>query len=176
MSRPTELAADTLVAAAGSAVHLVKPAGASGGGGATAGGARVLVGHGAGVAAARWNRNNKVVASGAADGRVQLLYSSGQVMAVLPAAGALPGAVASLSWSMGSKRLAAGTDAGSVFLFEMGGAATKARPLPAAQGAGAAAAAARCRRSPRKPRPLPCCRRPLPRRWRRWSWGGTWAA
>ena len=129
MSR-SELSADSFVAASASGIHLLKPAA---GGGGDAGGAgppfsQLHVAHRAPVQAARWNRNNKVVASGSADGQVQLLYSNGSVMAVLPRDGSQLGAVTALSWSQGSKRLAAGTDRGVLHLFEMGGASTKVRP------------------------------------------------
>lgn len=133
MSR-SELSADMFAAAAGSAIHLLRlqPAGGppAGSGGATFG--QVVVGHAAPVCSTRWNRNNKVVASGCADGQIQLLYSAGQVMAVLPRDGrtspASMGTVTSLSWSMGSKRLAAGSDHGTVFIFEMGPSSAQVRP------------------------------------------------
>ena len=121
MSRPSEFPADTFVAAAGRGVHLLRQRPPGGGGDGAFN--QVVVEHSGGVGAARWNRNNKVVASGCGDGQVQLLYSSGQVMAVLPRDGATRpadlGAITALSWSGGSKRLAAGTDRGSVFVFDM---------------------------------------------------------
>lgn len=121
MSRP-EFPADTFVAAAGQGIHLLRQRAPGGGGGDDAFG-QVVVSHAATVGAACWNRNNKVVATGSADGTIQLLYSSGQVMAVLPRDRATRaadlGAITSLSWSGGSKRLAAGTDRGSVYLFDM---------------------------------------------------------
>ncbi|PRW34049.1 transducin family [Chlorella sorokiniana] len=130
MSRPAEFAADMFVAAAGQGVYLLRQQAPGGGGGDDAFG-RVVVNHAAGVGAVCWNRNNKVVASGAADGTIQLLYSNGQVMAVLPrdaATQANLGAVTGLSWSSGSKRLAAGTDRGSVYLFDMSQNAGRAPP------------------------------------------------
>lgn len=116
-SRPSEFASDSFVAASGTSLHLLRQDLA---GGAAFG--EVVVSHGAAVNAARWNRNNKVVASGCADGTVQLLYASGQVMCVLPRDGSHPaayGSIAALSWSAGSKRLAAGSSNGSLFIFDM---------------------------------------------------------
>lgn len=124
MSRSSDFPADIFVAAAGSSVHLLRRRPPAAGGAAAADDfAPVVVGHTCGVNAVRWNRNNKVVASGCADGQVQLLYSSGEVMCVLPRNGATRAAdlaaVTALSWSTGSKRLAAGSDNGTVFVFDM---------------------------------------------------------
>lgn len=116
MSR-TEFAADTFVAASGRGVHLLRQRAPGGGGDGAF--SSVVVDHAAAVGAVCWNRNNKVVAAGSADGTIQLLYSSGQVMAVLPRDAANLGAITGLSWCGGSKRLAAGTDHGSVYLFDM---------------------------------------------------------
>jgi WD40 repeat protein len=119
MSR-SEYASDTFLAAAGSSMHLLRRA--PGGEHRFDG---VVVSHAAAVAAARFNRNNKVVAAGCADGRVQLVYSAGGgVMSVLPDVGAGPGAqqlgpITALAWSAGSKRLAAGSADGSITLFDM---------------------------------------------------------
>jgi hypothetical protein len=68
-----------------------------------------------------WNRNNKVLATGIVDGSVQLRYGSGELMTELPRGGPPPdsGAISSLSWSVGSKRLAAGTTSGAVYVHEM---------------------------------------------------------
>ena len=125
MSRPeprTEFAADTFVAAAGRGINLLRQRvpGANDGGGDEP---FSHVQHAAGVGAACWNRNNKVVATGGGDGAIQLSYHNGQVMAVLPrddvTRAADLGAITGLSWSCGSKRLAAGSDRGSVFVFDM---------------------------------------------------------
>jgi WD40 repeat protein len=76
-----------------------------------------------------WNRNNKVVAAGRDGGVIELLYSTGQAMSSLPRGGAPPGCgrLNSLSWSMGSKRLAAGASSGSVYIHDM---TSKASPQP----------------------------------------------
>lgn len=186
MSRPSEFPADTFVAAAGRGVHLLRqrpPAAGSGDGDDAF--SQVVVAHNGGVGAVRWNRNNKVVASGCSDGQVQLLYSSGQVMAVLPRDGATRpadlGAVTALSWSGGSKRLAAGSDRGSVFVFDMAQQNAKVgapagRWEEARQGLLAVAGTAHACRSPRgcamrfgpcllpgmsvRPRALPCAHAP----------------
>ena len=124
MSR-TDFAADTFVAASGRGVHLLRQRAPGGGGDGAF--SSVVVDHAAAVGAVCWNRNNKVVAAGSADGMIQLLYSSGQVMAVLPRDAANLGAITGLSWCGGSKRLAAGTDRGSVYLFDMAQQAGKVR-------------------------------------------------
>jgi len=135
MSRPeprTEFAADTFVAAAGRGIHLLRQRvpGANDGGGDEPF-SHVVVQHAAGVGAACWNRNNKVVATGGGDGAIQLSYHNGQVMAVLPrdevTRAADLGAITGLSWSCGSKRLAAGSDRGSVFVFDMASQGGKVR-------------------------------------------------
>jgi WD40 repeat protein len=126
MSR-SEYPADAFAAVSGSNVHLLreKPPedGSSSSGGAPAAAfGEVVVSHSCTVNTARWNRNNKVVAAGCADGHVQLLHSGGQVMCVLPRDGTPPsavGPVTALSWSSGSKRLAAGSANGSVFIYDM---------------------------------------------------------
>lgn len=85
------------------------------------GGSRVVA-HPASVACAAWNRNNKVVAVGCADGTIRLAYSNGNVMSALPrdagtAAGM--GAITSLSWAVGSQRLAAGSSNGCTYVFNI---------------------------------------------------------
>lgn len=124
--RPGEFIADSFVAASGNSLHLLRrQPPCDGGGGAGSGPLQfdeVLVTHGAQLTDVRWNRNNKVVAAGATDGTIQLLYSSGQVMCVLPRDGtpaAAYGPITSLSWSTGSKRLAAGSGNGNVYIHDM---------------------------------------------------------
>lgn len=115
--------ADSFVATAGSSLHLLRrqPLPDAGGGGDPHF-SEVLVAHSAPLGAARWNRNNKVVAAGSADGSIQLLYAGGTVMGVLPRDGTPPaqlGRITSLSWSVGSKRLAAGSGNGSVYIHDI---------------------------------------------------------
>lgn len=83
--------------------------------------AEATVSHDAAVQCVAWNRNNKVVATGCADGVVQLAYSSGQLMSVLRAGGAAGplGGLAALDWSTGSKLLAAGSDNGGVYVWDL---------------------------------------------------------
>ena len=129
MSHSSVYTADTFVASAGSSLHLLRQTPPADGGDATGrSGAQplafgdVVVQHPCAVNTVRWNRNNKVVAAGCADGTIQLLYSSGQVMCVLPRDGtpaAALGSVSSLSWSAGSKRLAAGSSNGNAYIFDM---------------------------------------------------------
>jgi len=79
--------------------------------------------------AAVWNRNNKVVAAGASDGTIELRYSNGALMSILPKDNAAPivsGQLKCLSWSMGSKRLAAGNTDGTVHVHDM---ISKVRPF-----------------------------------------------
>jgi WD40 repeat protein len=65
-----------------------------------------------------WNRNNKVIAAACENGKIELRYSNGTHMSFLPLSGATPtgGApsrsIADMSWSMGSKRLAAASPSG----------------------------------------------------------------
>lgn len=132
MSHSSVYTADTFVASAGSSLHLLRqqPAAADGvtAGGSSSGSGQpltlnsVVVQHPCAVNTVRWNRNNKVVAAGCADGTIQLLYSSGVVMCVLPRDGTPPaalGSISSLSWSAGSKRLAAGSSNGNAYVFDM---------------------------------------------------------
>ena len=131
MSHSSVYAADTFVASAGSSLHLLRqqPAAAdgatasgSGSGGPPLNLSDVVVQHPCAVNTVRWNRNNKVVAAGCADGTIQLLYSTGVVMCVLPRDGTPPaalGSISSLSWSAGSKRLAAGSSNGNAYVFDM---------------------------------------------------------
>lgn len=114
--------ADSFLATAGSSLHLLRhqPPPDSGGGDPQF--SELLVTHSAPIGAARWNRNNKVVAAGSADGSLQLLYAGGTVMGVLPRDGTSHsslGPITSLSWSVGSKRLAAGSGNGSVYIHDI---------------------------------------------------------
>lgn len=124
MARPVDpFPADSFVATAGSSLHLLRrrPT-ADGSGGSDLHFDEVLVAHSAPLAAARWNRNNKVVAAGSTDGSIQLMYASGRVMGVLPSDAqsvASLGPITSLSWSVGSKRLAAGSGNGSVHIHDI---------------------------------------------------------
>lgn len=73
------------------------------------------------VSAAAWNRNNKVIAVALNDGNVQLRYANGRFMNTLKGeekTGGLENKVTALSWSMGSKTLAAGS-LGMVQLYNM---------------------------------------------------------
>lgn len=81
------------------------------------------------VLAAAWNRNNKVVGAAREDGVIELRYSNGDLMSVLPRTGPPPSArpLTSLSWSLGSKRLAAGSADGNVYVHDM---TAKVRPTP----------------------------------------------
>ena len=123
----TELSADSFLVASGSSLYLLSqqpPPPAASAAEPPPQFRELLVAHSAPITTACWNRNNKVVASGSADGAVQLLYSSGQVMMVLPhgdgGGGAGPScAITSLSWSSGSKRLAAGSADGTVYIHDM---------------------------------------------------------
>lgn len=82
--------------------------------------AEATVSHTSSVKCVAWNRNNKVVASGCQDGVIQLCYSTGKLMSVLRGVdGASLGSLNSLDWSMGSKFLAAGSDNGSVFVWDL---------------------------------------------------------
>ena len=113
-SSRTEFPGELVASCCGSAVQLWR--GAPGGGFAAPG---APVPHAAPVAAVAWNRNNKVVATAGASGAIQLCYSSGEVMSGLPRDGAPQGPLTSLAWSLGSKRLAAGSSDGSVYVHDM---------------------------------------------------------
>ena len=74
------------------------------------------------ITAVAWNRNNKVIAAGCQDGSVQLFYGSGDPMTKIPRRSnelGQVGSVHSLSWSVGSKKLAAGLNNGGVDIHDM---------------------------------------------------------
>jgi WD40 repeat protein len=81
------------------------------------------------VSAAAWNRNNKVVAAAREDGGIELRYVNGTLMSVLPSAQQHPSdpshhkpssrSITTLSWSVGSKKLAAGCTDGTILLHDL---------------------------------------------------------
>ena len=105
-----DYAGDLLAACCGTALHLWRP---------TLGGDSEdkVVPSDRTVLAAAWNRNNKVVASAREDGAIELRYSNGTLMTILHRTGTQP--ATSLAWSMGSKRLAAASRDGNVYLHDM---------------------------------------------------------
>ncbi|PSC76845.1 WD40 repeat [Micractinium conductrix] len=133
MSRVESFPADSFLAASGSGLHLLRrwPLPPPKEGGAPPPPAprgcgepafdEVAVSHDAEYTAAEWNRNDRVVAAGSADGTVQLRYACGTMMYMLPREGAAPygGAITALSWSAGSKRLAAGCATGDVHIHDI---------------------------------------------------------
>lgn len=73
------------------------------------------------LVAAAWNRNNKVIATACDNGTIELRYSNGTLMTMLPRGGpsTYGEPLTSLSWSMGSKMLAAGSRSGHLFIHHM---------------------------------------------------------
>lgn len=202
MSRVESFPADSFLAASGSGLHLLRrwPLPPPKEGGAPPPPAprgcgepafdEVTVSHDAEYTAAEWNRNNRVVAAGSADGTVQLRYACGTMMYMLPREGAAPygGAITALSWSAGSKRLAAGCATGDVHIHDI---QTKVCEGQRIIGVGRGwrcwtSSPARMRtrhtRNPRSPMsplcPAPHAHAPLPFLSRRapLRWAGTWVA
>lgn len=111
-SAPADYAGELLAACCGSTLHLLRT-------GLSNSGQDKAIPSANPYTTAFWNRNNKVIAAACENGEIELRYSNGTHMSVLPAStaatlagGAHSRSISDMSWSMGSKRLAVASSRG----------------------------------------------------------------